>query len=221
MSGKRYHRARGRVAKSFTALAAVVLMVCVPAVFAFAAGTLPPHNPKHNIAPVPNFDTGSCRSVGSSYKCFNPCLVKYSFPVYSNAPACTNYVLRAINAARKQERVWAMRLPSNWHRLTPAEQLFVLADLERVSRGLPPYIGLNTALNKDAQYAAVHDEDPTIARGFPIGIDPQGAYGMGGSWADGFSTLTADYGWMYNDGWGGRDHTFNIACTSPNAAGCW
>lgn len=202
-------------------MSAAVLVVCVPALVASAAGTLPPHNPKHNVKPVPNYDTGSCMPVGTTYKCTNPCLVKNNFPVFSNSPGCTSYVLRAVDAARKLEHVWAMRLPSNWQRLTPAEQLFVIADLERVDRGLPPYIGLNTALDKNAQYAAEHDEDPTIASGFPIGIDAEGYYGLGGAWAEAFSTLTADYGWMYYDGWGGPHGTFNFDCTSATAAGCW
>lgn len=35
-----------------------------------------------------------------------------------------------------------MVLPSNVQRLTTAEQLFVVIDLERVDRGLAPYLGL-------------------------------------------------------------------------------
>jgi hypothetical protein len=31
------------------------------------------------------------------------------------------------------------------------------------------------------------------------------------------SALEADYGWMYNDGYGGP----NFDCTTPTAAGCW
>ena len=45
---------------------------------------------------------------------------------------------------------------------------------------------------------------------------------MGGAWASGFTTLGADFGWMYADGWGGDlAATPNLACTSPRAAGCW
>jgi hypothetical protein len=34
-----------------------------------------------------------------------------------------------------------MILPLNWYLLSATQQLFVLADLERVDRGLPPYPG--------------------------------------------------------------------------------
>jgi hypothetical protein len=61
-----------------------------------------------------------------------------------------------------------------------------------------------------------------VVRGFPIGVDLQGDYGMGSTWSSGFSALVADYFWMYDDGWGGnRSSTFNLACTSARAPGCW
>ena len=114
-----------------------------------------------------------------------------------------------------------MVLPSNWFSLSTPQQLFVVADVERVDRGLPPYLGLNAALTSAAQHAAATRSDPGIAAGFPIGNDAQGSPAMGGSWAGGFNPLVADYVWMYDDGWGGANNTSNIACTSPGAAGCW
>ena len=145
-----------------------------------------------------------------------------TWPTYTNDPACTNYLLQAINAARAVEGLGAMVLPSNWYSLTPGQQLFVVANLERTARGLAPYLGINAALSANAQRAAQTNSDPSVAAGFAIGLDAQGYPGMGGAWSAGFSVLAADYIWMYADGWGGsRAKTSNVACTSASAGGCW
>lgn len=209
-------------ARSVIAMLSVAVVVVAAALAASAAGFLPPRNPRHNIAATPNFfSSGTCTADG----CANPCLERFSWPTYTDSKKCDDFVLRAVDHARKLEGVRPMHLPTNWQRLTPEEQLFVLADLERVARGLPPYVGLNPALGKEARLAARRDEDPTLAPGFSVGLDPQGSYGFGGAWAGGsgsFSTLVADYGWMYDDGWGGSlAKTSNLACTSPRAKGCW
>lgn len=219
-------RRHGRTLRSVrvvavTATAAAVLFV---APTAGASGILPGANPRANVAPDPNFmSTGSCAQVAGGWSCTNPCADgEGEFPAFTNSASCTSYVLEAINVARKDEHAPAMRLPSNWLKLDPAEQLFVLADLERVGRGLPPYLGLNSALSAEAQRAAANDSDPTLAPGFDVGVDAQGYEGIGGTWATGYSTLVADYFWMYADGWGGsRAKTTNVACTSRHAAGCW
>jgi hypothetical protein len=152
----------------------------------------------------------------------NPCVTtQATWPHFTDAIACNDYVLKAINNARSIEGVKTMVLPSNWYSLTTAKQLFVVADLERVDRGLPPYLGLNAALSSAAQHAAATRSDPGIAAGFPIGTDAQGSPAMGGAWAGGYSVLVADYIWMYDDGWGGSNNTSNVVCTSAGAAGCW
>jgi hypothetical protein len=145
-----------------------------------------------------------------------------SWPGYTNGVACTNYILQAINNARAIEGVRPMVLPSNWFGLSVPEQLFVVADLERTARGLPPYLGINAALSADAQHAAATNSDPAVALGFPIANDAQGSPGFGGAWSGGYAVLAADYIWMYDDAWGGSTaKTSNIACTSASAAGCW
>jgi hypothetical protein len=145
-----------------------------------------------------------------------------TWSAYTNAQGCTNYVLQAINGARADENLAAMVLPTNWYSLSAAQQLFVVANLERTARGLPAYLGINAALSANAQHAAQLNTDPTAAAGFAIALDAQGRPGMGGAWAEGFSVLAADYFWMYDDGWGGSAAaTSNIDCTSPSAAGCW
>ena len=144
------------------------------------------------------------------------------WPSYTNDPGCTTYILQAINVARADENLSPMALPSNWYSLSTTQQLFVVANLERIARGLPPYLGINAALSANAQRAAQSNSDPSVATGFIIGNDAQGDPGMGGAWAGGFAVLAADYIWMYDDGWGGSAAaTSNIACTSLSAPGCW
>ena len=177
-----------------------------------------------NIAPVPNYNAwGSSTSKGVvTYS--NPCVLGATTePAYSNRPACTNFVLLALDAARALEGVKPMVLPLNWYVLSATQQLFVLADLERVDRGLPPYLGLNAALSANAQAAAVKSIDPSVARGFAVGNNAQGIPGLGATWDQGMSPLTADYLWMYFDGWGAGPFpkTLNVDCTSATAPGCW
>jgi len=183
-----------------------------------------PTNPPANIEPVPNFlvaGSGSYTNGVASYE--NPCVTPQStWPVFSTEAACTAYVLAAINNARSRENVAPMVLPTNWESLSIPEQMFVVTDLERVARGYPPYLGLNAKLNHEAMRAAVLYDDPTLASGFAAGYDALGVTAWGGSWAGGFNVLAADYVMFYDDGWGGsRSVTSNIACTSPNASGCW
>lgn len=153
----------------------------------------------------------------------NPCVTsQLTWPVLSNSTGCSSYVLQAINSARKIEGLGPMVLPKNWYRLTSAEQLFVVIDLERVARGLPAYLGINSALSAQAMYAAKRGADPGLARGFRVSSDPGGTPAMGGSWSGGFSSLAADYIWMYDDGWAGSSNaTSNVACLSASSSGCW
>ena len=182
-------------------------------------------NPKANITPSPNYlESAVCTDTGSTWRCANPCASSLTarFPAYNNGPACTQYLVSIVNHARKLEHVQPMVLPTNWYSLTPGEQLFVLADLERTARGLPPYLGINATLSASAQHAALRQIDPSTATAFPIGLDAQHIPGMGSLWGTGFSAIESDYEWMYNDGWGGKPSaTFNISCTSPSAAACW
>ena len=143
------------------------------------------------------------------------------FPAFSNEPACTRFVLRAINVARAVEHLVPMVLPSNWYQLNASEQLFVLAGLERTARGLPAYVGLNRALTHSAQWAALRRVDPPLAVGFAVGHVANGVSGIGSTLALGYTTLEADYVWMYQDGWGGSSSTPNMACRSLGAPGCW
>ena len=137
-------------------------------------------------------------------------------PADDNSPACTDYVLAAIDAARTAEHVGPLLLPHNWYRLTIPEQLFVVTNLERTARGLLALLGIVPALSHAAALGAVRNVDPWSSGGIPV-------RSMSSILADASpSPLAADYLWLYNDGWGGtRSNTPNIDCTSSVAAGCW
>lgn len=222
---------RLNVLRAVGALLIGVLVVSAVSAPIGATGILPPDNPTSNVAPSPNFlSSGLCHESSIATPCTNPCVRMVGtgsdrrpvFPAYSESPTCTEFVLRALNTARASEELPAIALPSNWFQLKPQEQIFVIVDLERTARGLPPYLGLNRQLHAAAQSAAVREVDPAYAQDFRTGLDPEGVPGMGATLATGYSTLEADYVWMYEDGWGGSaSSTPNIACTFAGAVGCW
>lgn len=128
-----------------------------------------------------------------------------------SSTASASWGLAGIDACRALEGVGPLTLPSNWNALTPVEQGFVLIDLERVNRGLPPIVGLSASLDQLASAGAASGDDPS----FPSG----GFIGGGAVWAGAGSVLAADYMWMYDDGPNGLDT--NLACPSAGASGCW
>jgi hypothetical protein len=112
--------------------------------------------------------------------------------------------LALIDYCRAQQGVGPLLLPSNFDRLTVPEQMLVMIDLERVNRGEAPVAGLTRPLDRQAQRAALAGTDPAI--------------GFGDIWEGGpSSTAEADYGWMYDDGYGGT----NVDCTTPTSQLCW
>ncbi len=208
------------------ALALVLLVLSAPLETNSAGSSSLPESPtpKANIAPTPDFlNSGACTMASTGIECANPCVnSEGSWPNFTNDPSCTEYLLSAINAARATLDEVPMALPSNWYVMTPPEQLFVLANLERIGLGYPPYLGLNAMLSGAAQTAAQEAKDPNPAPNFRVGVETNGFAGIGGAWSEGFNALEADYIWMYDDGWGGSTGTTaNITCTSANAAGCW
>jgi hypothetical protein len=122
---------------------------------------------------------------------------------------CRTAVLAAIDRARAAEGVKPMALPAGFAAMDIVEQLFVVTNLERVDRGLPPFVGLTTALDANAARGAATADDPP-------GLND--VIGEDGEWAGGsVNALDADYGWMYDDGRGSG----NIDCPRTGGPGCW
>jgi hypothetical protein len=104
-------------------------------------------------------------------------------------------------------------LPSNFAALSAGEQLFVLTDIERVDRGLPPVVGMVSQLTQDAQSAAAGNTDPS-----PSSVPPEtSVMAWASNWAEAAGPLGSNYNWMYNDGPGSG----NLGCTSSNPGACW
>ena len=228
-----------------TAAASVLLAVTVLALTPLAdfAGhtTQTPgsvSNPSANVAPNPNYDhctaSGLCGEV-------QPCYTASFAPAFTSA-ACEQEELEAIDNARAKEGVGPMYLPSNFNSLSGDEQLLVVIDLERVDRGLAPLAGIVASLDSVAQQGthvngqpAGTFEDPAFPAGFSVAPGTAIAYrcqssgsgsyscnssgNPGASVAAGgqISALDADYGWMYDDGYGGS----NLDCETPASQGCW
>lgn len=129
---------------------------------------------------------------------------------------CTDAALDAINSAHVQWGLAPISLPGDWGTLDQAQQLITVFNLERASYGLAPISGLGSSLDADAVGGAEAGADPAL--------DPPDGFVNGGSiWAGGYpNALAADFGWMWDDGWGGSaGTTVNRNCTSATAAGCW
>jgi hypothetical protein len=175
------------------------------ALAATGAATLPPlvgipadesdtgiPDPSHNVAPDPDY--------------FNICTPSG----IDDSTTCMDAVLAAIDHARTVEGLAPMVLPTDFAQLTVPEQLLVAVNLERVDRGLAPFIGLTAALDRNAQRGADDANDPPDAGPEYLLVD--------GEWAGGSANgLDAVYGWMYDDG----PDSGNLDCLHPGAAGCW
>lgn len=193
-----------------------------------AASTDPLANPPGNIQPPRYSDyTGPCQiEPGKPPSCASPCFPNEKF-VYNGGTKCADLLLAAVNAAQRSEHLAPLVLPSNYSRLSVTGQLLVLVNLERLSRGVPPLLGISPYLDPDAAHAARASEDPVFQAAFGpvrVWLPPGGGYyGFGSTWAgNSVNALAALFGWMYDDGWGGsRADTWNFACTAPGAPGCW
>ncbi|HLI57384.1 MAG TPA: hypothetical protein VKY26_10195, partial [Actinomycetota bacterium] len=153
-----------------------------------ATGILPPADPLQSIAPPAGVQS-ACSSV----------------PVTS---ACIAAATAAIDTDRSSEGVGPISLPANFGSLTVQQQTLVVADLERIDRGLPPIVGLAAGLDALAQQGANADGDPPLtAPGNP----------EAGNWASTANPLYADVLFLYDDGPGGP----NADCTVAGQQGCW
>jgi hypothetical protein len=177
------------------AVAAAAFAVTLPTQAASAATST---DPAMNVVPSPSYWT-LCLSQGR------------------NSQACIDQIVQAIDHARALEGVGPMTLPPGFASLSTEQQTFVVSNLERVDRGLPPVVGMVDSLNALAADAAAADADPYLP-GWSVG--PFQVNGWSSIWAGDLNALAADYDWMYNDGWGPLG-SYNLDCQSAGASGCW
>ena len=174
---------------------------------------VPPSNPPANVAPEPafTFQAGASYSSSSSLPCWQ--LGQSAWAPDPATPQCMAAEVAATDHARAAEGLPPLRLPSNYASLTAQEQLFVLTDIERVSRGEQPVAGLSAIVSQYAQQGAEAGTDPHFTFGAIPSSDWWGSNVVSGA----LNALDANYTWMYQDGYGGD----NVDCTSPGASGCW
>ena len=122
---------------------------------------------------------------------------------------CFQVALQAVDNARHREHLPPMALPADYATLTPAEQLLIAVNDERVARSLSPFAGLSAALNASAASAAAAARLPR---------DPGSAYADANTeWiGDIANPLDADFEWMYEDGPGSID-----GCDRAGQSSCW
>ena len=99
--------------------------------------------PSHSVAPRPDYPD-LCAPAG-----------------LDTSAICLRLTLAAIDGARAGEGLPPARVPATFSALSVAEQVFVAVDVERVDRGLPPFVGLTAALDRDAQRGAARGALPS------------------------------------------------------------
>lgn len=138
-------------------------------------------------------------------------------PTFNFRLANVTRVLAAIDAARKAEEGLAPLSfdAARFARLSVPEQVFVLSNLERTTRGLYPAVAMVKRLDVIAVDAARRDQDPVDhGQGFAsIWSSPPASLGQ--------TAFFADFGWMYDDG-PPPQHIFrNVECLTTGQSGCW
>jgi hypothetical protein len=183
-------------------------------------------NPAANRrTPLLAIKPGTCIVTDGSARCPSPCYPNGVLR-YNASRACIGLVLRAVNSAQAAEHLHRFTLPSNYFHLSATRQMFVLVNLERESHGVPLLVGLSPYLSAAATRGARRAKDPPFRTSYgpvQIWLPPGGGtYRYGGVWAGNtVNAASALFGWFYDDGWGGRSHTLNVACTGPTSSGCW
>ncbi len=130
------------------------------------------------------------------------------------SPGCQTAIVSAMNNANRQEGGLKIVLPPNYRSLTPAQQLFVITNLNRLAFRLPPVPALSADANRYALQGAKTHTDPVVPGVLSGG---QVVYGWGSNWAEDANVLAADFDWMYDDGIGSG----NLDCYATHPAGCW
>jgi len=126
--------------------------------------------------------------------------------------ACINAGVYYLDKARQKDGLPPYALPADFPSLTPPQQMFVLANLDRVAYGLPPIPGLTAELDADAlNNGVLTSQDP-----FPSDMTYLNGYTA--NWAGAFDNAPMAYeAWVWDDGLGSG----NIDCTQSDTSGCW
>jgi hypothetical protein len=202
-----------KVKKGYVALVTIVLVAAVgikliTTSHAASIGVVPPAVPGASLAPNPVFNsTDYCYIPGTQYV---------------DTSACNSGVQQATTSARSQlEGLGPLMTPqqlSVFQSMPIPEQEFALVNLERASRNLKPVTGMTTQLDQDAQAGANAQGDPSAYVGsISATPSPDAQVWGGGNFCETDNPYECNYGYMYDDGYGG----WNGACTAGNTSACW
>jgi hypothetical protein len=123
---------------------------------------------------------------------------------------CIDASLGYLDQARASLGQTGYSVPADFASLTPAQQTFILTNLDRALYGLSTIPGLTQALDQDAARGVAGDKDPQPSDSTWLGFTS--------NWAGGYQNVVLAYeGWMYDDGPGSA----NLDCTAGNPGGCW
>ena len=162
-------------------------------------GILPPEEPSQSLLPANSF-LSSCHQGDAGN-------------------VCDSLALQAIGNARQTlEKMGGMAFSMTaYGKLTPDEQLFVTADLERTQRGLAPAVVLTRSLDKIAQAGVT---PAGIRRWARCRVSCRAAAGPptpAPTGREDGSIRSDPTRWMYDDGPGGT----NLDCSAARTAQCW
>jgi len=131
----------------------------------------------------------------------------------ANLPYTEGSSLGAVDAGRAEDGLGPLST-AGFGAFTPAEEVFVLVNIERVDRGLTPFNEMTASLDGLAQAGANTLRDPAMPS--PVGTSWEAA-GVESGVGD---PLLADFGWMYEDGCTvvARQAVINTDCSGPDAA---
>lgn len=184
---------------------AAAILVAVAAIYASTVNGKP-QDPAYNL-PLPASLVNGCFDKG-----------------HMDSPECSALAFKQLNVDREKGGLPAYSLPGNWKSLTPVDKLFILTNLDRVDRGLPPISGVLNSLNSVARSAAEHDRDPTLNSKAAriIGGNPRNLNWVS-NWSGSGNIYLNELGWMYEDGLPktGKSPIVNIDCKTPGGKYCW
>ncbi len=140
----------------------------------------------------------------------------------SNFVLVSRNMLTNLNVARSRIEGLAP-MQANWaafYRLPVDEQLFALANIDRVTRGLSPAVAMTTLLNADSQRAAQRQTDPMPThKARLVYLDYSSNWSQAPQMQQ--SSMFAQLGWMYDDGPAPYVFGRNLDCPTARASGCW
>jgi hypothetical protein len=193
--------ARALAARAVAVGATVGLVALVPAPGLTAEAGAGPARP--DVAATTN--PSRSRAPGTSFEKY---CVRYGGGYRGTVAQCNSAASYNIDRARYLEGLRrSISLPRDLSSLSTPRQIADISNAERSARGLAT-LSLSSALDGRAADGAAEDTDPT---------GPSG-YTWVSNWSGGYRTpLAADYGWMYDDGYGSP----NEDCDSPDGSGCW